>query len=63
LRLILGTLGGAAHPGALQLALPLCANAGVRAEAEVAVKKIAQSIKAQHPQAAQEALDRIQAKR
>jgi HEAT repeat protein len=62
LRLILGTLGGAAHPDALQLALPLLANATVRPEAEVAVKKIAESIKAQHPQAAQEALQRIQAK-
>jgi HEAT repeat protein len=63
LRLILGALGGAALPDALQLALPLCANAGVRAEAEAAVKKIAASIKAQHPQAAQEALEQIQAKR
>jgi HEAT repeat protein len=62
LRLILGTLGGAATPDALQLAVPLLANAGVRAEAEVAVKKIAEAIKAQHPQAAQEALQKIQAK-
>ena len=57
-RLILGALGGAAEPDALQLALPLLANAGVRPEAEVAVKKIAESIKAQHPQAAQEALQK-----
>ena len=62
LRLILGALGGAAQPGALQLALPLLDNAGVRAEAEVAVKKIAEAIKAQHPQAAQEALKRLQSK-
>jgi hypothetical protein len=62
LRLILGALGSAAHPDALQLAVPLLANAGVRPEAEVAVKKIAESIKAQHPQAAQEALQKIQAK-
>jgi hypothetical protein len=60
LRLILGTLSAAASPDALQLALPLLSNAGVRAEAEVAVKKIAESIKAQHPQAAQEALQKIQ---
>ena len=59
LRLILGTLGGAAQPGALDLALPLLANSGVRAEAEVAVKKIAEAIKAQHPKAAQEALQRL----
>lgn len=59
-RLVLGALGGAAQPGALELALPLLDNAGVRAEAEVAVKKIAEAIKAQHPQAAQEALKRVQ---
>ena len=61
-RLILGALGGAAQPEALELALPLLDNSGVRAEAEVAVKKIAESIKAQHPQAAQEALKRLQPK-
>ena len=62
LRLILGSLSAAAHPDALQLSLPLLSNAGVRAEAEVAVRKIAESIKAQNPQAAQEALQKIQAK-
>ncbi len=62
LRLILGALGGAAQPGALELALPLLDNQGVRAEAEVAVKKIAEAIKAQHPQAAQAALKRLRAK-
>ena len=62
LRLILGALGGAAQPGALELALPLLANTAVRPEAEVAVKKIAEAIKAQHPKAAQEALDRLQGK-
>jgi hypothetical protein len=59
LRLILGALGGAAHPEALQLALPLLDNTGVRAEAEVAVRKIAEAIKAQHPQAAEAALKRL----
>jgi HEAT repeat protein len=62
-RMILGALGGAAIPDALQLALPLCANAAVRAEAEAAVKQIAHAIEAQHPEAAQEALQRIEAKR
>ncbi len=62
LKLVLGALGGAAHPDALQLALPLLANAGVRAEAEAAVKKIAEAIKAQHPQAAAEALQQLTAK-
>jgi hypothetical protein len=59
LRLILGALGGAAHPEALQLALPLLENTGVRAEAEVAVRKIAEAIKAQHPQATEAALKRL----
>ena len=62
LRLILGALSGAASPDALQLALPLLDNAGVHAEAEVAVKKIAEAIKAKHLQAAEEALKRLQAK-
>jgi hypothetical protein len=53
-------LGGATQPAALDLALPLLANPGVRAEAEVAVRKIAEAIKAQHPKAAQEALKRLQ---
>jgi HEAT repeat protein len=62
LRLILGALGGAAQLGALQLALPLLDKSEVRAEAEVAVKRIAEAIKAQHPQAAQEALNRLRPK-
>jgi HEAT repeat protein len=62
LRLILGALGDAAQPGALELALPLLANTRVRAEAEVAVKKIAEAIKGQDPKAAQEALKRVQEK-
>jgi hypothetical protein len=62
LRLILGALGGAAHPDALQLALPLLDNAGVHAEAEVAVRKIAEATKAKNPQAAEAALKRLQAK-
>jgi hypothetical protein len=58
-KLILSALAGAAHPGALELALSLLSNAGVRAETELAVKKIAASIAAQHPQAAQAALERL----
>ena len=58
-KLILGALAGVAHPDALQLALPLLSDAGSRAEAELAVKKIAASIRAQHPQAAQAALERL----
>ena len=60
LKLILGGLGGVATPEALQLALPLLSNPGVKAEAEVAVRKIAVSIQGQHPQAASAALHRLE---
>jgi len=59
LKLILSALAGVAHPDALQLALPLLSNPGVRAEAELAVKKVAASVRAQHPQAARAALERL----
>jgi hypothetical protein len=58
-KLVLGALAGAAHPEALKLALPLLDNASVRAEAELAVKQIAEAIKETHPQAAQEALQKL----
>jgi HEAT repeat protein len=58
-RLLLGALAGVGHPDALPLVEPLLANAAVRAEAVLAVKKIAAAIKAQHPQAAQAALQRL----
>ena len=61
-RLILGALSGDAQPEALELAVPLLDNSAVHAEAEIAVKKIAEAVKAQHPKAAQEALNRLQAK-
>ncbi len=61
-RLVLGALSGAAQPEALELALPLLDRPGVRAEAEVAVKKIAEAVKKQHPKAAQEALNQLQSK-
>ena len=61
-RLILGALGGDPQPEALGLVLPLLDNANVRAEAEAAVKKIAEAVKAQHPKEAQEALNRLQPK-
>jgi HEAT repeat protein len=60
LKLILGALAGAAHPDMLQLALPLLSNPGVHAEAEVAVKKIAEAIKAKYPEIAAEALKKLQ---
>jgi hypothetical protein len=58
-KLVLGALSGAASPEALALAAEQLANTGVRAEAELAVKKIAEAIKDQHPQAAQDALDKL----
>lgn len=58
-KLILSALAGAAHPDALPLAVPLLDNPAVRAEATVAVKTIAEAIKAQHPQAAREALGKL----
>jgi hypothetical protein len=59
IKLILSALAGAAHPDALELALPLASKPGVRAEAEQAVRKIAASVQAQHPKAAQAALERL----
>ncbi|MBI5394641.1 MAG: HEAT repeat domain-containing protein [Verrucomicrobia bacterium] len=58
-KLVLGALAGAASPDALQLAVAQLSIASVRAEAAEAVKKIAAAIKGQHPQAAQEALNRL----
>lgn len=59
LKLILGSLGGAAHPETLQLALGFLSRESVRAEAEVAVRKIAEAIKAKHPDAARDALAKL----
>lgn len=58
-RLILGAVAGCQHPDALRLAVEQLGNAGVRAEAAQAVKAIAEAIKAQHPQAAQAALEQL----
>ncbi len=58
-RLVLGALGGATQPGALDLALPQLTNTAVRAEAEAAVRKIAEAVRRQNPQAAKRALERL----
>ncbi|MCX6909437.1 MAG: hypothetical protein NTY01_15540 [Verrucomicrobia bacterium] len=60
LKLILGALSGVAHPDALKPALSLLSTTSVRAEAELAVRKIAAAVKAQHPEVAREALQRLQ---
>jgi HEAT repeat protein len=62
-KLILGALSGVADPAALQLAVAQLDKPGVHAEAEAAVKKIAEAIKAKHPKEAQEALDKLGAGR
>ena len=59
-KMVLGALAGCLHPDALQLALGQLTQPGVRAEATQAVKAIAEAIKAQHPQAAQDALKQVQ---
>ncbi len=61
-RLVLGALGSAADPDALQIALPLLAKESVRPEAEAAVRKIAEAIKAKHPDAAADALEKLKQK-
>jgi len=60
-RQILSALSGAAHPAALDMALLEFAKPGVRAEAAAAIRKIAESIKATHPEAARKALDQLAA--
>lgn len=59
-KLLLGALAGCAHPEALALAVEQLDQPGVRAEAVLAVKKIAEAIKGQHPQAAETALQKVQ---
>jgi len=59
LKVILGALTGAAHPDALQMAVSMLSNRAVRPEAELAIKKISEAIKAQHPAIAEEALKKI----
>ncbi len=59
LKLILGTLGGAADPDVLNMVLPLLGTPAVRAEAEVAVRKLAEGVKASNPELAAEALRRL----
>jgi len=58
-KLVLGTLAGCAHPDALGLAVSQLSHPGSRAEAQLAVKRIAEAIKTQHPQAAADALQKL----
>lgn len=56
-RMILGPLANVADPAALKLALPLLDNSEIRQEAELAVRKISEAIKEQHPATAENALE------
>jgi HEAT repeat protein len=58
-QLILGTLGGCAHPEALKLALGQRSSEAVRAEADQAVRRIADAIKGSHGALADEALEAL----
>lgn len=59
-KLILGALAGCPDLGALALALEQLAQPGVQAEAKLAVSKIAEAIKARHPEAAAAALKKLE---
>jgi len=59
LKLILSALAGCAHPDTLNLVLPLRTNTQVKAEAEIAVRRIAEAIRDKHPEAAQAALQEL----
>ena len=58
-KLILGAIAGCHHPDALDLAVEQLGQPGVRAEARLAITKIAEAIKARHPEAAAAALQQI----
>ena len=62
-KLVLGGLGGAAHPGTLKLAVDYLKFPRVRAEAEAAVKRIATAIQSKYPEEAKLALNRLPRKR
>jgi HEAT repeat protein len=62
-KLVLGALGGVAHPDALQLAVSALNFPRVRAEAEAAIKRIAEAIKEKHPEEAKLALNRLSKRR
>ena len=58
-KLVLGALAGCHSPEALGLAVEQLGQPGSRAEAVLAVKQIAGAIKAQHPEAAAGALQKV----
>ncbi|HRZ37853.1 MAG TPA: HEAT repeat domain-containing protein [Candidatus Paceibacterota bacterium] len=61
-KLILGALAGCHHPDALTVAVEQVAQPGAQGEAKLAVQRIGEAIKAQHPEAAAAALKQIEGK-
>lgn len=61
-KLILGALAGCHHPDALTVAVEQVAQPGAQGEAKLTVRRIAEAIKAQHPEAAAAALKQIEGK-
>jgi hypothetical protein len=61
-KLILGALAGCSDPDALALAVEQLDQAGVQAEAKLAVTRLAEAIKARHPEAAAAALKKLEGK-
>jgi HEAT repeat protein len=58
-KLILGVLAGVAHPAALEMAVSQLESPGVRAEAALTVRTLAEALKEEHPEAARAALQRL----
>jgi HEAT repeat protein len=62
IKMVLGGIGGAAHPDALKLVQPLLQNQAVRAEAEAAIKKITEALQKQPAKKLEDTLDQLKPK-
>lgn len=58
-RLVLGVMGSSTDPGVLELLFPLLSRPEVRAEAALALKKVAAVVEKDHPAAAAAALQKL----
>jgi NH3-dependent NAD+ synthetase len=61
-RRVLGALGGCDSVAALDLAVAQLATPNLRAEAELALKNVAELVKKHHPKEAKAALQKLQAR-
>jgi hypothetical protein len=59
---VMGALGACGHVGALELAVQQLSVPNLRADAETAVKSIAELIRKKHPQEVKAALKKLHAK-